>query len=379
MIGGTRLDDPSERSHHSGVSPMKDDPFGPWATALSAPNVARLSTFWSRRMALLPQLDRGLPALSRRGRCVLVVLAMTALSMPSLRGTSAAPQDGGNRELSQDAVKEPAKVDDEERALKAFLDVYRLEPGQNLKHVPPPRPEGIRVWLERQRPGRDNSLDKVPAMTFAWRDPDHLKQGVSLHANDATAGWPLRDLPRWTNMDIYPVEIEGEPELLKTEIGGDWIVREGVPADRLVDSLAAILQRALRRRITASLRQVERDVVVVRGRYHYSPLPGRSDDEIEIYGKSLADRGTGGGGSGKFPDFLKWVGEWIERPILNEVDAPPKANVGWHYNARRPFTEPMRREDHDEALVLQHLQEQTGLTFARERKPIRVLFIERAK
>jgi hypothetical protein len=39
----------------------------------------------------------------------------------------------------------------------------------------------------------------------------------------------------------------------------------------------------------------------------------------------------------------------------------------------------MRREDHDEALVLQHLQEQTGLTFARERKPIRILFIERAR
>jgi hypothetical protein len=39
----------------------------------------------------------------------------------------------------------------------------------------------------------------------------------------------------------------------------------------------------------------------------------------------------------------------------------------------------MQREDHDEALVLQHLQEQTGLTFTREKKPIRVLFIERAK
>ena len=37
MIGGTRLDDPSERYHHSGVSPMKVDPFGPWATALIRP------------------------------------------------------------------------------------------------------------------------------------------------------------------------------------------------------------------------------------------------------------------------------------------------------------------------------------------------------
>ena len=39
----------------------------------------------------------------------------------------------------------------------------------------------------------------------------------------------------------------------------------------------------------------------------------------------------------------------------------------------------MNREDHDEALVLKHLSEQTELKFTREMKPIRVLFIERAK
>ena len=58
---------------------------------------------------------------------------------------------------------------------------------------------------------------------------------------------------------------------------------------------------------------------------------------------------------------------------------PPAENIEWHYNARSPFTEQMRREDHDEALVLQHLHEQTGLTFTREKKPIRVLFVERPK
>jgi hypothetical protein len=128
-----------------------------------------------------------------------------------------------------------------------------------------------------------------------------------------------------------------------------------------------------------TLRQVERDVVVVRGRYHYSPLSGRSDNQIEIYGKQLGDRETGGGGAGQFQDFLRWVGAWIERPVVNEVEGPPKGNVGWHYNARSPFTEKERREDHDEKLVLQHLHEQTGLTFTRERRPIRILFIERAK
>ena len=38
-----------------------------------------------------------------------------------------------------------------------------------------------------------------------------------------------------------------------------------------------------------------------------------------------------------------------------------------------------RSEERDLALVLQHLQEQTGLTFTRERRSIRILFVEYEK
>ncbi len=216
-------------------------------------------------------------------------------------------------------------------------------------------------------------------MVFGWSDPGRLKVRASLFDGDRTEGWTLRDLPRWMKLDIYPEQIEGDPQLLKTEVSGDWIVREGVPDEQIVLPLEAIVQRALRQRITMAFRQVERDVVVARGRYRYTPLVGRSDNQIEIYGKYLDDKGMGGGGSGEFPDFLRWVGAWIERPVLNEVEAPPKVNVGWHDNVRSPFTEKEHREDHDEALVLQHLHEQTGLTFTEERRPIRIRFIERAK
>jgi hypothetical protein len=105
-------------------------------------------------------------------------------------------------------------------------------------------------------------------------------------------------------------------------------------------------------------------------------LKGRAKNEIEIYAKQIV---PAGGGTGRFSMFLKWVGEWIGRPVVSDVEAPPKEPITWTYNRRSPFTEQMRREDHDEALVLQHLHEQTGLTFTRERRPIRILFIERAK
>src|SRR5262249_17185952 len=158
------------------------------------------------------------------------------------------------------------------------------------------------------------------------------------------------------------------PELLKTEVSGDWIIRDGVPDVQVIRPLEAILQRVLRQRITLTFRQVERDAVVARGRFRYAPLPGRSDNQIEIYGKSLAAQDEGGGGAGRFSTFLKWVSEWIGRPIVNEVESALEENVGWHDNQPSSFAEQERREARDESLVLLHLQEQSGLTFTRERR-----------
>jgi hypothetical protein len=212
-------------------------------------------------------------------------------------------------------------------------------------------------------------------MTFRWSDPDRLRNWSATTAD----GFPLRSLLRYLKVDVYPAEIDGDLKLLDTVVTGDWVFRDGVSDERMVHALESIMQRTLRLRIAMTFRQVEREVIVARGRYRYSPLPGRADHQIEIYAKHIGDRRFGGGGGGTFPEFLKWVGEWIGRPIVNEVEAPPKVPISWHDNHRSPSNDEMRREDHDEALVLKNLQEQTGLTFTRERKPIRILFIERAK
>jgi hypothetical protein len=304
----------------------------------------------------------------------LAMPAVIALMLISLRDTRGQQKEPGPPRRPADGADADLQARDEQRALDAFLESYRLAPGQNMKRVPPPRPEGIRAWAMRHSPRTAERLNGLRAMVFVWRDPDQLQVWSSRFGR--TEGWSIRDLPRYMKMDIYPSEIEGEPELLNTEIGGDWIVREGVPAEQLIRPLEAIVQRALRRRITLALRRVERDVVVARGRYQSSPLPGYSKDHVEIYGRKLSP--NGGGGSGDFAQFLKWVGEWIGRPIVNEVESPPTGTIGWRYNQSQPFTERMQLEDHDEILVLQHLREQTGLTFAREKRPVRILLVEQA-
>ena len=106
-------------------------------------------------------------------------------------------------------------------------------------------------------------------------------------------GWSIRTLPQSIAMGIDPSAIEGDAELLKTKVSGDWIVREGVPAEQLILRLEAILQRAVRQRITLTLRRVERDVVVARGRYRSSPLPVHGEGEIEIYSRTRPGRRRG--------------------------------------------------------------------------------------
>ena len=317
---------------------------------------------WSR---LLPRYLAGLS---------LIAMALLLMILPG-RGQVATADDRGGLTPDTGEAQESSKTEDQ--LLEDFLRIYRLERDEKLKHVPPPRPEGIRAYWKRERPLFANSPDLFGAMTFRWRDPNRL---VNWSMTGADAGFRVQDLPRYLEMDIFPAEIDGDPDLLKATVAGDWIYRVGTPAEQMIRALEIRLQRTLRKRITLKLRTVEREVVVVTGQYRPSPVTGRSKDEIEIYGKQIVPGGGGaGGGSGTYSEFLKWVGEWIERPVVSEVQPPPKNQFSWSYNARSPNTEQISREDHDEPLVLQHLHEQTGLTFTRERKPIRILFIERAK
>jgi hypothetical protein len=321
----------------------------------------------------LPMLRN--PAASSLGG--LTIAVMIAVAMPSLYHIQASQKEPLARPEVQEAARPAPPAPDEKKALEAFLQTYRLAPGQNLKLVPPPRPQGIRIWYARKDPRKVDRLDDARAMVFGWRGPDQLRIMASMFGGKE--GWAIQDLPRRLNMDIEPVQIEGDPELLKTEVAGDWIVRQGVPAEQLLPPLEAILQRALRLRITLALRRVERDVVVARGRYRPSPLPGHAEGELEVYSRKFDRDDDGASGVGSFPAFLRWTGEWIGRPIVNEVETPPKANVSWHVNERDPSTEQTRREDRDEAMVLKHLQEQTGLTFTREKRPMRILFVERPR
>ncbi len=102
----------------------------------------------------------------------MMIVVMITVAMPSLYRIQASQKEPGARRVVPDAAGPAPPPQDEKKALEAFLETYRLAPGQNLKLVPPPRPEGIRAWYTRNDPGGAARLDDDPqAMTFVWRRP----------------------------------------------------------------------------------------------------------------------------------------------------------------------------------------------------------------
>jgi hypothetical protein len=81
---------------------MSND-FGPWATMLESGTRAPLSTFWRRRITMLPFVWRSNRKFSRRAALRLVALALVAIGVPGVY-LSRAPAAGANAAADEQAT-----------------------------------------------------------------------------------------------------------------------------------------------------------------------------------------------------------------------------------------------------------------------------------
>lgn len=263
---------------------------------------------------------------------------------------------------------DPAQKIEEKKALDEFEKTYVLSEGEDLKYVPAPFLPA-RLVYQRAKDG-DTGRPVPENWFFVWNGE---LRGARRAYGQGT-GWAIRDILRLL-VDIYPQEIEGDDDLLNRRILGDFIVREGLPSEKTVSLFELVLRRDIKIPVRMTFREVPREVIVARGKYRFTPVPGRAGDTIEIYDERLLTPsriGGGGGGSGDLATFLRSVGWYLNDRVVNEVEGPPKGNLNWHENfAAEGIKVP--------ELVLQHLTEQTGLTFTKETRRVRVLFVERAE
>jgi hypothetical protein len=258
---------------------------------------------------------------------------------------------------------------------------YDLAPGQAIKRVPTPYPDLRGEYWRVTRPDRFSPLglggDGPSALTYQW-------DAKGLHEGWVTGGssWTLVGLCDAIHR-IKPQQINGPKKLLETPLPGDWVIRDSMTDDEFVQQFDAILRKEMKLPIHLEFRDVPREVYVAHGTWHLRPLTdsrARSGG-VEIYGKALNfSPPYAGGGGGDFPEFLKWVGRWIDAPIVSEVAGPPK-RLSWRLNGPaiafgRPTTDAENREAHDPALVLHNIEVQSGLKFTKESRPVKMLVVE---
>ena len=317
-------------------------------------------------------------AFTRWGKFVTAVLVVAVAG--SGMWVSAGDGQPGGAVAPRPAPRQPPDTPEE------FRRAYTLAPGEDLKRIPPSFPESRAAYyngLMQPHGGDAYRADQIQSLLFRQDGPGLGVALATISGGDDLRGKKL-DFLLAHLLEISSQDIEGNKQRLRTFVEGDFVVRKGVPKARLVERLGVILRDECKIPVRLSLREVDRDVVVAKGRYRVRPLkPGDesgNEPTIEIYGATRVENRKAGEGSGDFAAMLRAVG-WFTYPncrIVNEATDLPKGDVRWTLYERFPADERTTLEDHDKALVFEHLAGQTGLTFEAQERRLLTLIVDPA-
>jgi peroxiredoxin len=247
-----------------------------------------------------------------------------------------------------------------------FDQVYQLAPGEVLRHVSVPfLPERTSFITERNAlgdPGQWPGGEWPERLTLEW-------DGTALHSagsGDASLSSLLGSLAGWGQpRDTF----ECPEELAGRKIPGDWIVARDAPLAKRLEALDRVLQNELPKPLRIERKQVEREVVAVRGQYRFVPL--RPEDKyihVSTGDRDLDD--VNGGGSGAFSEWLDWMSSLTGIRFIAETEQPPDLKLQWYQHPSTVLDKPSAAERLD--LVLANLARQTSLEFDRQRRLVDV-------
>ena len=183
--------------------------------------------------------------------------------------------------------------------------------------------------------------------------------------SESAEGLTIRELPRWLNLGLYSYEIEGDPKLLNTEVGGDWIVREDVPAEQLIQPS---------RRSSSERSASESRCASPGAATWWSPAAGTAIRRCRVtrMGRSESRANSTRTTTARAEPVSSRLSS-IGRPSGSDA----RSSTRWNPRRKPKSLGTMAGADRDLTLVLKHLEEQTGLAFTPEKRPMRILFVER--
>ncbi len=247
-------------------------------------------------------------------------------------------------------------------------DAYALADGQAVKRVQPPFvPARMAYWrMNDPRPPADRT-SAPDQIVFLWNG-----QGVA-HAG---SGWGLMDplgmvlqgVMQWTTADF-----QGPEELLARRVPGDWVIRSGATEQEKVAGLLTILRHDVDPSITIKKQQVEREVIVARGKFQYQPHADASGtNQVILFTDPYVAETGGGGGAGTLAFFLTTMGNCAGVQVVDEVDSARPEMVSWHTLESCWLSQHSKAKAQDRSKnldsLLKNVAAQTGLVLTREKR-----------
>lgn len=253
---------------------------------------------------------------------------------------------------------------------RARREVRRLEHEQYVERVAKQRQaEGGAEGADPQRPSE--RPDSQPCFAcFVWDNGIDMNRGYRVFVDGPVS---LQDALRSiVGLSRFEYGISGE--LADVNIPGDWIVRKGSSKAQRVSALERIVQEHTQRLIQFQRRELERDVIVARGQFHFTPVPDSYNASwIHMYSDTLDPDERNGGGSGSLEKCLRYLGEvLLDQQVVDETNGSENIEVsyGWHGSGYIRRIEDETERAAKLRMLLDNISHQTGLKFHIERRTV---------
>jgi RNA polymerase sigma factor (sigma-70 family) len=353
------------------------------AVAEPSPAVSQLASE-VMKMLLLQKLGIGIAAFA-----VVVAVAAIATGAMGPRAPAAQPQKPVPAVVASVPVAAPVPAVPEPAWKGEFRKAYGLKDGELVRRIAPPFPEcRAEYFKERTRETYKRSkMDKLEEelkrdytehfTKLGWKD-GWTVDAMTMHyvPTKPDEGAALARVLHATT-GLQQTRLDGDAGVLETKVTGDWVVRAGADPEKLVAALEKVLRTECDLKVSLALKDAEREVYVLSGKYTSRPLPDRKENEIEVYAKELTARDEGSCGTARLLEMADCIEGWIEVPIvLGKIEGAPK-RVSWHFNTRYPTTKEQHAEEKDPKAVMANVAAQSGLTVKLEKRTIKVLVVKK--
>ncbi|MCU0704928.1 MAG: hypothetical protein MUF18_13205, partial [Fimbriiglobus sp.] len=306
--------------------------------------------------------------------------------------------------------KEPDKTADWK---EEFDKIYTLKEGEVVKIIPRAdrpacRREFVRARLswDKVKPDRmDAAVDRDERVKFFVVEVDargkqvHVWDESGYYEGDEYVGASFRGLTRRLGgFNEYEIEVEKQIDRIRSiELAPldnpDFIIRKDAPREKLIPALDKELKEKLNAKFQVELKDVEREVWVAGGKLDFKPREWRQAGQVDVYSdEAVVDKEVTYASArpshlpGVYSDrggvrlFLKQLSDCLETFVVwGDGDPPVKPVFEWLAHWQEDKTPRERKAHRDPEKVLPIVAEQTGLTFAKEKRKVSVLFISERK